>query len=93
MLLRRVRDRPPTVGREVEVARALARFDDRGRLRDERVAGVVERRACRGVWQGQHVGFNDGVVETVDHGVDADGEDVLVVLCTDTGSDSRGEGA
>lgn len=85
----RVDDRPAAVCRKVEVGRA----EDGRRARRERVQCVIQHGpVCGGRVERDDVGLHDGVVDAVDHGVDAHGEDVLVVLCGDAGGDGGGEG-
>ena len=85
----RVDDRPAAVCGEVEVRRA----EDGRRARRERVQCVVQDGAGRGGRvERDDVGLHDGVVDAVDHGVDAHGEDVLVVLRGDAARDGGGEG-
>lgn len=89
----RVRDCPPAVRRQLEISPALALPHDRRRLGGKRVPGVVERRTGRRVGQGDNVSLDDGVREAVDHGVEPDGEDVLVVLGADARRNGGGKGA
>lgn len=63
-----------------------------GRLLDgERVSGIVLRRTSRSVREGNDILFDDGVIQSIQHRVHADREQVLVIMRIDVGSDSRAE--
>lgn len=86
---RLVGDAPTTFTGPVEVARAVLHLRlEHLVLHNETVACEVLFRASGGA-ERDDVGLDDRVVEAIDHRVDPNGEQVLVVVCVDTRSDSR----
>lgn len=86
---RPVRDTPTTFASPIEVARAVLHLRlEHPVLHDETVAREVFFRAS-GSAERDNVGLDDGVVEAIDHWVDSNGEQVLVVVCVDIRSNSR----
>jgi hypothetical protein len=56
-------------------------------LLDECVSSIVPFGAGRCIRERNNVRFDDGIVEAIKHGVDAETEQVLVVLSVDIGGD------
>lgn len=69
-----VGDSPSSISLVTDVSCALALLGNGDISSDERVPCVISFGSCRSIGKGKNIGLDDGVVQSVDHWVDADGE-------------------
>lgn len=79
MLMVRVGDDPSPIGFNAVISSTILLLRNGRLTSEETITGIIVDGPC-GCVQRQNICLNNGVLETIDHGVHADGEEMLVVL-------------